>query len=71
MIRENNTPYNGKELIIMIIFTILLAILIAIALIVLTTIIIAGSSFIAIFGDAIVFGLIPWLIVKILRSDKK
>ena len=69
--RENNIQYNGRELIIMILFTILLIIIIAIAVVVLAGVIIAGGSFIVVFCDVIVFSLIVWLIVKIFRRNKK
>lgn len=55
----------------MILFTILLSLIIAIAVIALITAIIAGGSFIVVFGDLIVFGLIVWLIIKIFRQKKK
>lgn len=54
----------------MILFTILLITLIVAAVIALTAAIIAGGSFIAVFGDVIVFVLLIWLIVKIFRREK-
>lgn len=55
----------------MIIFTILLATIIAAAVVGLVCTIVGGVSFIVAFGDIFVFGLIVWLIVKIIRRKKK
>lgn len=55
----------------MIIFTILLIALIAAAVVALVSAIIAGSSFIMVFGDAIVFVLLVWAIIKIIKKIKK
>ena len=60
-----------EGVIVMILFTILLILIIAIAVISLIAAIIAGVSFVAVFGDAIVFGLIVWLIIKIFKKKKK
>lgn len=55
----------------MIVFTVLLAIVITIAMIVGLIAAIAAGSFITVFGDVIVFGLIVWLIVKVIKRLKK
>lgn len=55
----------------MILFTILLATIIAAAVVGLICAIIGGVSFIAAFGDIIVFGLIIYMIVKIINQKKK
>lgn len=55
----------------MITLTILLAAIIVIAVIGLATAIIAGGGLILVFCDVIVFGLIVWFIIKILRRKKK
>lgn len=55
----------------MIIFTILLIALVVAAVIGLVAAIVAGGSFIVVFGDAIVFGLIVWMIIKIFRRKKE
>ena len=54
----------------MILFIILLTLIAAATAIALFYAIAAGLSFIAVFGDMIVFGLIVWLIVKIFRKKK-
>lgn len=54
----------------MILFIILLTLIAAATVIALTYAIAAGLSFIAVFGDLIVFSLIVWLIVKIFRKKK-
>ena len=54
----------------MIIFTILLITIIAAAVIGLVCAIISGAGLIVAFGDVIVFGLIIWLIIKIIRRKK-
>lgn len=54
----------------MILFTILLALAIIAAVATIFCAVAAGVSFIAVFGDLIVFGLIVWLIVKIFRKKK-
>lgn len=51
----------------MITFIILLIAVIAVAAICLFGVMFTGNWLIAIFGDFIVFGLIVWLIVKIIR----
>jgi hypothetical protein len=48
----------------------LLIVLFAIAAIVLTPIAIMGGSIIIVFGDLIVFGLILWLIIKLIKRAK-
>lgn len=70
-VREINTPYYEKGVIVMIVFTVLLAIVITIAMIVGLIAAIAAGSFITVFGDVIVFGLIVWLIVKVIKRLKK
>lgn len=55
----------------MITLTILLAVVITIAIAVLIGAIISGVGLIAVFGDAIVFGLIVWLIIKLFRRRKE
>ena len=55
----------------MILFTILLTLIIVIAVIALIAALIAGVSFVAVFGDAIVFGLIVWLIIKIFKKKNE
>lgn len=55
----------------MITFVILLIALIAIAVIGLFSAIAAGNWFIIVFGDFIVFGLIVWLIVTMVKRLKK
>lgn len=54
----------------MILLTILLTLIVAIAVIGAIVALIATGSFIAAFGDLIVFGLIVWLIIKIFRKKK-
>lgn len=54
----------------MITLTILLTLIIAIAIAVLIGAIISGVGLIAVFGDVIVFGLIVWWVIKILRRKK-
>lgn len=55
----------------MILLTILLAVIVAIAVIGFIVAISAAGSFIAAFGDLILFGLIVWLIIKFFRRKKK
>lgn len=55
----------------MILFTILLVLTVVFAVITLVSAIIAGAGFFAAFGDIIVFGLIIWLIIKIINRKKK
>lgn len=55
----------------MITFIILLVALIAIAVIGLFAAIAAGNWFIIVFGDFIVFGLIVWLIITIVKRLRK
>lgn len=55
----------------MITFVILLIALIAIAVIGLFAAIAAGNWFIIIFGDFVVFGLIVWLIVTMIKRLRK
>lgn len=55
----------------MILFTILMIMAIVMGVILLTTAVIAGGGFIALFGDVLMFALMIWLIVKILRRTKK
>ena len=55
----------------MILFTILLAMLLAIAVVSAVFVIIGAGSFIAVFGDLIVFILIIWVIVKLFTRKKK
>lgn len=52
----------------MILLTILLTLIVAIAVIGFVVAIGAAGSFIAAFGDLIVFGLIVWLVIKIFRK---
>lgn len=59
------------EVIYMILFTILLFTLIAIIAVALVSAIIGGLGFAAVFGDAIVFVLLVWLIIKIFRRKKE
>lgn len=54
----------------MILFTILLALVIIAAVATIFCTVAAGLSFITVFSDLIVFGLIVWLIVKIFRKKK-
>lgn len=55
----------------MILFTILLSVLLAIAVITGILAIIGAGSFFLAFGDIIVFGLIVWMIVKLIKDSKK
>lgn len=55
----------------MILFTILLAMVIVTFAAALISTIIGGISFAIVFGDALVFALIVWLIIKIFRRKKK
>lgn len=55
----------------MILLTILLTLIAAIAVIGLIAAVVAAGSFIAAFGDVIVFGLIAWLIIKIFAKKRK
>lgn len=55
----------------MILFTILLATIIAAAVVGLICTVVGGVSFIVAFGDVFVFGLIIYLIVKIINRKKK
>lgn len=55
----------------MILFTILLATIIAAAVVGLICAVVGGVSFIVAFGDVFVFGLIIYLIVKIINRKKK
>ena len=55
----------------MILFTTLLGLFILLAIILLTTTLIGGAGFIAIFGDVIVCGCIIGLIVALVRKLKK
>lgn len=55
----------------MITFIILLIAIIAIAVMCLFGVVFTGNWLIIVFGDFIVFGLIVWLIVKIIRRLKK
>lgn len=60
-----------EGVIIMILFTILLSVLLAIAVITGILAIIGAGSFFLAFGDIIVFGLIVWMIVKLIKDSKK
>lgn len=55
----------------MILFTILLTVIIAIAVVTAILSIVCAGSFILAFGDLIVFGLIVWLIIKLIKKSKK
>ena len=55
---------------IMILFTILLIVLLTIAALVLALIAIMGGSLALVFGDLIVFGLIVWLIIRVIQRLK-
>lgn len=55
----------------MILFTILLTMLIAIAVITAILAIVGAGSFVLAFGDVIVFGLIVWMIVKLIKKSNK
>ena len=55
----------------MIIFTILLIAVLVIAVAVLTPVAILGGSLALVFGDLIAFGLIVWLIVRIIKRLRK
>lgn len=55
----------------MITFVILLIALIAVAVVGLFASIAAGNWFVIVFGDFIVFGLIVWLIITIIKRLKK
>ena len=55
----------------MILFIILLYAIIAIAIMAILTAIIAGGKLLWWFGDIIVFSLIVWLIIKIIKRIKK
>ena len=55
----------------MIMFTILLGLLIAIAVIALIAAIVGGAGLLVVFGDAIVFGLIMWLFIRVFKKKKK
>lgn len=55
----------------MILFTILLVLFIIFAVVTLVSAIAAGAGFLIVYGDAIVFGLIIWLIVRIINRKKK
>lgn len=54
----------------MILFTILLVLSIVFAVITQVSAIVARASFFVVYGDIIVFGLIIWLIIKIIRRKK-
>ena len=54
----------------MILFTILLVALLAVAAVMLVTTILVGGSFVVVFGDAMVFALLVWLIIKIFERKK-
>lgn len=54
----------------MILFTILLIVLLTIAALVLALIAIMGGSLALVFGDLIVFGLIVWLIIRVIQRLK-
>ena len=55
----------------MIIFTILLIAVLVIAVAVLTPVAIVGGSLAIVFSDVIVFGLIVWLIVKVIKRLRR
>lgn len=55
----------------MILFTILLTMLIAIAVITAILAVVGTGSFVLAFGDVIVFGLIVWMIVKLIKKSNK
>ena len=55
----------------MILFAILLTVVLAIAIFVVTYALAAGVGFIAVFGDIIVFALIVWAIVLIVKFFKR
>lgn len=55
----------------MILFTILLTVIIAIAVVTAILSIVCTGSFILAFGDLIVFGLIVWMIIKLIKKSKK
>ena len=60
-----------EGVIIMILFTILLTVIIAIAVITAILSIVCAGSFALAFGDLIVFGLIVWMIIKLIKKSKK
>lgn len=55
----------------MILFAILLTVVLAIAIFVVTSALAAGVGFIVVFGDIIVFALLVWLIVLIVKFFKR
>ena len=55
----------------MILFTILLTMLIAIAVITAILAIVGAGSFVLAFGDVIIFGLIVWMIVNLIKKSNK
>ena len=55
----------------MILFAILLTVVLAIAIFVVASALAAGVGFITVFGDIIVFALIVWLIVLIVKFFKR
>lgn len=55
----------------MILFTILLTVIIAIAVITAILSIVCAGSFALAFGDLIAFGLIAWMIIKLIKKSKK
>ena len=54
----------------MILFTILLSIIAIVATIAVVVSTLIGGSFIVVFGDLFVFGVIVWAIVKLFRKKK-
>lgn len=60
-----------EGVIVMILFTILLTVIIAIAVITAILSIVCAGSFVLAFGDLIVFGLIVWMIIKLIKKSKK
>ena len=55
----------------MILFAILLTVVLAIAIFIVASALAAGAGFIAVFGDIIVFALIVWVIVLIVKFFKR